>query len=63
MPLSNHCLLGLFVQYGPVNDILVLIAYAQMPLINVQLDIPSSVRGLNFDLSLHLYVHKQRSLW
>ena len=57
MPLSNRCLLGLFVQYGPVNDILVLIAYAQMPLINVQLDIPSSVRGLNFDLSLHLYVH------
>ena len=39
--------------YGPAHGILVLIALAQMPRMNVHVDIYSWARGLN--LHLHLY--------
>ena len=41
--------------YGSVHEILVLMAYAQTPLINATADISSWARGLNFGLSLHLH--------
>ena len=48
--------------YGPAHEILVLIACAQIPLINAHTDISSRARGLNFVLSLYLKcVEKVRS--
>ena len=40
--------------YEPAHKILVLIAYAQMSLINTYGDVTRAVRGINFGLSLHL---------
>ena len=39
--------------YGPAHEILVLIAYAQTPLINGHVDESSGSLSLNVDLSLH----------
>ena len=41
--------------YGPVHEILALIACVQTLLINAHADISSNVRGLDFGLSLHLH--------
>ena len=41
--------------YVPAHEILVLIAYAQMYLINAHSDVSSKVRGLSFVLSHHLH--------
>ena len=41
--------------YQPAHKILVLIAYAQMPLLNTYDDVSSEARGLIFCSSLHLY--------
>ena len=40
---------------GPIHEILALIAYAQKPHLNAHAEVSSGARGLNFDLSLHLY--------
>ena len=41
--------------HGPVHEILVLIAYAQMSLINTHSDVFSKTRCLNFGLKRHLH--------
>ena len=41
--------------HGPVHEILVFVAYAHKPLLNVHTDVSLGIRGLNFGLSLHLY--------
>ena len=41
--------------FGQHTRVLVLIVYAQKPLINTYADISSQTRGLNFDLHLHLH--------
>ena len=41
-------------QIKPAHEILVLIAYAQMYLINAHVNIASKARGLNFGLRLNL---------
>ena len=41
--------------YEPANELSVLIAYAQMPLINAHTDAFSRAIGLNFGQSPHLY--------
>ena len=41
--------------YEPANELTVLIAYAQMPLINAHTDASSRARGQNFDQSPHPY--------
>ena len=38
---------------GPVHEILALIAYAQIPLINAHADVSSKAMGLHFGLSLN----------
>ena len=43
------------ITYGPVHEILVLIAYVQNPLINAHIDIASEAKGLDFCLSPHLH--------
>ena len=40
--------------YLSVHEISVLMAYAQMPLINAHTDVSSQTRGLIFHLSLHI---------
>ena len=40
---------------GPAHKVLVIIAYAQMPIINAHADVYRGARGLTFGLSLHLY--------
>ena len=39
------------------HDILVLVTYAQMPLLNVHADVYSGATGLIFGLSFHLYTY------
>ena len=41
--------------YLNLDTILIIIAYARMPLINAIADVSSKARDLNFSLSLHLY--------
>ena len=42
--------------FGPEQDILVLIAYALMPLINASVDVSSKNRGLIF-VGVFIYIH------
>ena len=42
-------------EYGSVHDNLVVITYAQRPLINAHADVSSRARNLNLSLSLHLH--------
>ena len=41
--------------YGPAHNILVFVAYAQMPLLNPHPGILSKARGLDFGPSIHLH--------
>ena len=43
--------------YGPAQESLVLIAYAQILLISANSNVFSEARGLNFGLRLFLYLH------
>ena len=43
--------------YGPVLEILKLIAYAQMPATNANADVFNGARSLKFRLNLHLHVY------
>ena len=45
----------LTIEYWPVDQIMVLIVYAQQPHLNAYSDTSSLDRGLNFGLSLHLH--------
>ena len=55
--------MGRFTQYGPAHKILVLIAYAQKPPLNIHNLVSSRVRGQIFGLSLQLlpyFVYAER---
>ena len=43
--------------HGPAHEVLLLIAYAQMPLLNAHADNSSEARSLNFGLSLRLQLY------
>ena len=45
--------------YGPAHQVLVLISYVQMLLINAHTDVSIEARGLNFGLSLHVHPYLQ----
>ena len=59
MPLLSQSIIKLLhlAIYGPVQEILVLIAYVEMSLTNAYADIFSKARDLNFSQSLHLHLH------